>query len=567
MILLTTLLGVRPGQVRAAGFVVNSNWDGAGAGDADVSDDVCSDSYGFCTLRAAIEQANARTGIDAITFATPMTITIDAGTGALPAITDQVTIDASGEAAAGRPGVIIDGDGGNFVGLWVKANACEIYGLHLTNFGRDGIQICSATNKVGSANPVQRNVVSGNGRSGIDLYGSPAHHNDIQNNWIGVGSDGQTAVPNLVGVLVENGAHDNFIGGETAGTGNHISGNLGPGVCITGSSHNNRLGDNVIGLTPVNDLPLGNGGNGVLMDAGPQYTTIGVTPARPNTIVHNGWHGIYIRNARDSMVLNNVVSDNAGDGVHVDGATALGNEILMNSIYDNDSKGIMLSNGSNAGLAPPVVTAASPSLAWGAACAGCRVELYSDDQDEGEIYEGFVMANSSGNWTYTGALNGPYVTATNTDASSNTSEFSAPRPIGVCGGPIPLTCGQQVNGDTTGYPNGCQVYDCSTWPSPESGPEVIYSLSLPAGGPHAFTATLSNMSADLDVFVLSSSGCSSGQCLSTGSYGDQTVEVENVTGGLYYIAVEGYNGAAGSYTLDVACNIEHLIYQPLVLHD
>jgi parallel beta-helix repeat protein len=409
-------------------------------------------------------------------------------------------------------------------------------------------------------------VISNNGRAGISYYGSTAHHNAAQNNWIGIELDGQTAAPNLVGVLLEGGAHDNLIGGEVAGTGNYISGNSTLGVYIAGSSHNNRLGDNVIGLTPVNALPLGNASCGVMVEAGPQYTKIGVAPARPNTIVHNGWHGIYLRHTASGMVSHNVISDNAGDGVHVDGSAALGNDIFHNSIHDNDGKGIGLTNGGNAELATPVITAASATGASGTACAGCSVYLYSDDEDEGEIYEGLAVANSSGYWTYIGALNGPYVTATSTDASDNTSEFSVPRPIGVCGGPIPLTCGQQVSGDTTGYTNSCQDYDCSAWPSPESGPEVIYSLSLPAGGTWAFTATLNNMSADLDVFVLSSSGCSSGQCLAAGSYGDRLVEVENVSGGLYYIAVDGYNGAAGSYTLDLTCNLRQ-VYLPLVLRN
>jgi parallel beta-helix repeat protein len=483
--------------------------------------------------------------------------------GALPAITDQVTIDASGEAAAGRPGVTIDGDGGNFNGLRVIADACEVYGLHITNFGRDGFDIVSAFNKIGSANPNQRNVISNNGRAGISFYGSTAHHNAAQNNWIGVGPDGQTAAPNLLGVLLDGGAHNNLIGGEVAGTGNYISANSSFGVYITGSSHQNRLGDNVIGLTPVNDLPLGNADCGVMVEVGPQYTKIGVEPARPNTIVHNGRHGIYLKNAASGAVSHNIISGNAGDGVHVNGSAALGNNIFHNSIHDNGGQGIRLTNGGNAGLAAPAIAVASATGASGTACAGCSVYLYSDDQDEGEIYEGLAVANASGNWTYTGALNGPYVTATSTDASDNTSEFSAPRPIGVCGGPIPLTCGQQVSGDTTGYPNGCQDYSCSAWT--ESGPEVIYSLSLPTDGTWAFTATLSNMGGvDLDVFVLSSSGCSSGQCLTPNSYGNQTVAVENVPGGQYYIAVDGYNGAAGSYTLDLTCNLRQ-VYLPLVL--
>jgi len=59
--------------------------------------------------------------------------------------------------------------------------------------------------------------------------------------------------------------------------------------------------------------------------------------------------------------------------------------------------------------------------------AGCIVHLYSDPEDEGMDYEGFAYVDGGGSWSYAGVLMGPNVTATNTDASGNTSEFSAPR--------------------------------------------------------------------------------------------------------------------------------------------
>jgi CSLREA domain-containing protein len=74
-----------------ATFIVSSTGD---AGDANLSDGVCDDGGGNCTLRAAIEQANARAGLDNIHFgitgAGPHTI--QPGTD-LPAITDPVIID------------------------------------------------------------------------------------------------------------------------------------------------------------------------------------------------------------------------------------------------------------------------------------------------------------------------------------------------------------------------------------------------------------------------------------------------------------------------------------------
>jgi len=40
--------------------------------------------------------------------------------------------------------------------------------------------------------------------------------------------------------------------------------------------------------------------------------------------------------------------------------------------------------------------------------------------------------DGAGDWTWTGSLIGPYLTATAMDAADNTSEFSAPWELGLC---------------------------------------------------------------------------------------------------------------------------------------
>jgi hypothetical protein len=54
------------------------------------------------------------------------------------------------------------------------------------------------------------------------------------------------------------------------------------------------------------------------------------------------------------------------------------------------------------------------------------VDIYSDDEDEGRVYEGSTTANGAGNWSFSASPGGPHVTATATDAAANTAEFSAP---------------------------------------------------------------------------------------------------------------------------------------------
>jgi hypothetical protein len=135
--------------------------------------------------------------------------------------------------------------------------------------------------------------------------------------------------------------------------------------------------------------------------------------------------------------------------------------------------------------------------------------------------------------------------------------------VGTCSIPQSLiACGQQVSGDTTGRASHIDTYDCSAWD--ESGPEVVYSLELPdTFAPYDVTTTLSGLSVDLDVFILPGDGCYGGQCL---SYGDESATASGLAGGTYYIAVDGYTGAAGSYTLSVDCGYRK-IYAPLVMRD
>ncbi|MCH8964135.1 MAG: hypothetical protein IIB58_04175, partial [Planctomycetes bacterium] len=66
--LTVVVYAVSCGVVAATTFTVDSTGDG---GDSDTADGVCDDGLGHCTLRAAIEQANAVAGLDTINFSIP----------------------------------------------------------------------------------------------------------------------------------------------------------------------------------------------------------------------------------------------------------------------------------------------------------------------------------------------------------------------------------------------------------------------------------------------------------------------------------------------------------------
>jgi CSLREA domain-containing protein len=476
-LLLAPSLGwLQASPARAAGFVVNSNADDSLAHDNMLGDGVCMDQSMRCTLRAAIEEANALAGADTITFSTAMNIVLDTGVGGLPTLTGQATIDASSvwDTTNNQPGVTLDGNNGMVSGLRLQADGCSIYGLYIKRFVAYGIQIRSKNNTIGGIALGQRNVISGNGAAGIVIEDSAAQYNVVQNNYIGTNPAGNAAAPNFTGVLITSGASNNIIGGSTTTVGNVISGNTYFGVRIEMTGTNgNGVGGNIIGAAQDGNTPLGNGSAGVRVDNGASGNYIGGGGAlEGNIIVHNDDHGIYIIDSNSVSIERNTIGNNkpygvflvnsenctiSGNtitasqqhGVSVSGSAATGNWISQNSIYNNTNSGIMLVMGGNGGLAAPVVASATSGGASGTSCANCYIEVFSDGSDEGQTYHGAVNADGNGNWTYIGALSGPNVTATATDANLNTSEFSAPLTIGGANQPPnPPGCPSPINGDT-----------------------------------------------------------------------------------------------------------------------
>jgi parallel beta-helix repeat protein len=261
------------------------------------------------------------------------------------------------------------------------------------------IEIAADNNTIGGTTAGERNVISGNG-IGVEIWGETGP-NTVEGNYIGTDASGSGALPNDTGVKIWNRAYDNTIGGTAAGARNVISGNLQEGVFISDSgTTGNVLKGNYIGTNASGTAGLPNGAQGVAIGAGAQDNTIGGTGASEG----------------------NLIAYNEDDGVWVYGSDTTGNTIRGNSIHSNGDMGIV--NDANTELAPPTITGFGSVL--GTACAGCAIDIYSDDEDEGRVYEGSTTASGSGNWSFAGSLEGPNVTATATDANGNTSEFSAP---------------------------------------------------------------------------------------------------------------------------------------------
>jgi hypothetical protein len=266
------------------------------------------------------------------------------------------------------------------------------------------VQGGASRNTIGGDSPGERNTISGN-LLGVYLGGTSTMSNTVSGNYIGTDVNGTADLGNTgAGVSIKDGASWNTIGGLAHGEGNVISGNDEHGVQMWGTGiMGNKVLGNHIGTDAAGMAHLGNEWCGVYLGGGAQGSRVG--PG--NTIAHNIGHGVF-----------------------VEGSSTIGNRLTRNSIYAN-AWGVRLWADANGGIAPPTIGAAtlgSVSVV-GTACPVCTVELFENDDDdgEGETYIGDAVAAANGTFTVTVAAVGmPHLTATATDAISGTSEFSLP---------------------------------------------------------------------------------------------------------------------------------------------
>jgi len=188
-----------------------------------------------------------------------------------------------------------------------------------------GLTIVSgaASNAIGGAVPGARNVISGNGTYGIAISDPGSDANVVQGNYIGLGADGSTALPNFDGVLLANGAIGNVLGGTTSAARNVISGNFGSGVNLTDAgTSGNFVQGNYIGTDAAGSIAVGNRGEGVYLHDGASENVIGGNAeGTGNVISGNGLRGIY---AISPSTSGNRIQGNF-IGTKSDGTNALGN--------------------------------------------------------------------------------------------------------------------------------------------------------------------------------------------------------------------------------------------------
>jgi CSLREA domain-containing protein len=357
-------------------ITVNSTGDGA---DFNPGDGVCADINCDCTLRAAIQEANALSGHDTICFniagAGPHTI---APLSQLPQIVDQLTIDGYSqagavEATATLPAtlqIVLSGAslGAAASGIIINhsnASNSVIKGLTVNNFnsnvasgiyilwgdsiriegnhiGTDATGMVAAPNKfgiqvyifatntiIGGSLPAQRNVISGNSDQGVRVLNGFTH---VINNYIGAAADGMTDLGNSGhGVFFDSADGlilDNVISGNSI-FGIHLDGpyanNTTPHVTIQG---------NLIGIARDTTTALGNSWGGINVQ-GDVYDVLigGSAPGDPNIIANNNQQGIVVKGF-DVSILSNAIYSNGSLGIDL--GNLGGNGVTANDANDSD---------------------------------------------------------------------------------------------------------------------------------------------------------------------------------------------------------------------------------------
>jgi hypothetical protein len=326
---------------------------------------------------------------------------------------------------------------GNFIGT-------DITGTGIISNGLPGVSLSGGArfNTIGGSNATpggnctsECNLIGGNDSSGVWLADSGTLSNTISGNYIGTDVNGTATLGNNDGIILIYGTSDNIIGGDTAGERNLISGNEF-GVAVAETATRNTFSGNYIGTDASGTVDLGNKAYGLLF--------------------HTGAH--------DNVAKNNVIAYTKflntirpGPGVLVLHSNTLNNTLSQNRVFQNDNKGILLSEGGNNGINRPVLTAVLTNTVFGTALANATIEIFSDSEDEGRTYHGTTTANAKGefSFTQTAPFTGSKVTVTATDANGNTSEFA----INLQGSGFFENNGQQTLGDLNSQASALGDFD------------------------------------------------------------------------------------------------------------
>jgi len=371
------------------------------APDLDPQDGLCLCADGACSLRAAVEQANARPGPDTVRIAVSGTLGPAA---ALPPLTDAWT----SILGPGADAFVIDGAGAGpgVQGIRVQSDHNVLDGLAVSGFDGDNIRLESA-----SYNTVSHCTVSGSVNNiGLNVN-EGGHHNRIEdclfwgNRWLGLrftsGSDynevvGCTSRDNLEGGMTSLASHFNTFRDNT------VSGNPVAGFhVLAGATNNlyegNRSTGNMIGMifcvaeTETNLIRensfTGNTYGIVLTEAG-------ANTFEGNDISASSMYGVALCGSPGSVFRDNAIHDSSGHGVYLFGdLPSPGLRFLHNAVSANGGSGIHLARNGEGTLLEGNRLFQNRGAGLSAACNGLTVR---DNRVLGNGEDGIFLESSAG---------------------------------------------------------------------------------------------------------------------------------------------------------------------------
>ncbi len=343
-------------------FTVNSTAD---RGDAKING-VCSTARaGECTLRAAIQEADAANGPSTIAFAIPGTGVHTIALGSqLPAFTNRnygITIDGFTQPGSSpnndpvadlavRTIEIVGKGPTGFQGLIINTPGNTIRGIDMHGFRRDIVM-----GEVSS----DRNKIIG------DILGlTPSGAFDPNHQLV----NGSSCVE------IAGGAHQNVVGAPGSANRNTIGGCSHHGIATYNyPTSNNTIQNNIIGLDPTGTQNRGDAGYAIDMNTGTRYMMVGGTgPQEHNVLSGNRGNGIEISHepsTQFNQIVGNYigtnltatavskVTENSAAGVHLEGkGNCQGqpcppdenhNLVADNVIAGNGGPGVLIDKGTN----------------------------------------------------------------------------------------------------------------------------------------------------------------------------------------------------------------------------
>ncbi|HYV09388.1 MAG TPA: Calx-beta domain-containing protein [Pyrinomonadaceae bacterium] len=334
---------------------------------------------------------------------------------------------------------------GNYIGLNAAGNAS------FPTF--QGIFVGTSNNVIGGTTPGARNVIVAEGQGGIVIQPGgffQTSGNVVQGNYIGTDASGNVPLGLADhGIVIFNSSNNNLIGGTTPGAGNVIAW-AGFGLRIDGFSASdgppsgNIVQGNFIGVGADGSTPVPNRVQGVRISSAVNTTIGGVAPGAGNVIAFNGRseqigvNGIEL--IGDTNTTNNSIR---GNSIYANGR--LGIDINPSGVTPNDAGDVDggPNNRQNFPLITSVVSTANQTTITGTINSTPNttfvLDFYAnavcDASGNGEGAKPFALnpapvttdANGNGSFNVIVPMSlpiGRVLTATATDPTGNTSEFS-----------------------------------------------------------------------------------------------------------------------------------------------